>query len=53
MTENIPEKRKQEVRELHALGEFNSPEMVSEFILFLEEHMPHTSGQIFQLDSRP
>ncbi len=53
MTENVSEKRKQEVRQLHAIDEFNTPEIVAEFILFLEEHMPHTSGQIFQLDSRP
>lgn len=53
MTENVSAKRKQEVRELHALSEFNTPEIVAEFIRFLEERMPHTSGQVFQLDSRP
>lgn len=53
MTENVSEKRMQEVRELHVLGEFNTPEVVAEFIRFLEERMPHTSGQCFQLDSRP
>ncbi len=52
MTENVSTKRKQEVRELHAMGEFNTPEIVAEFIRFLEESMPHTSGQVFQLDSR-
>ena len=53
MTENVSEKRKQEIRQLHAIDKFNTPDIVAEFILFLEEHMPHTSGQIFQLDSRP
>ena len=53
MTKNLSIKRKQEIREMHSLGEFNRPEIVAEFILFLEEQMPHTSGQIFQLDSRP
>jgi 3-oxoacyl-[acyl-carrier protein] reductase len=53
MTENVSIKRKQEIRDLHALGEFNRPEVVAEFIHFLEERMPHTSGQVFQLDSRP
>jgi len=53
MTENVSIKRKQEIREMHSLGEFNRPDIVAEFILFLEERMPHTSGQIFQLDSRP
>lgn len=52
MTENVSEKRKHEVRESHVLGEFNTPDIVAKFILFLEEHMPHTSGQVFQLDSR-
>jgi 3-oxoacyl-[acyl-carrier protein] reductase len=52
MTENVSAKRKHEVRESHVLGEFNIPDVVAEFILFLEERMPHTSGQIFQLDSR-
>lgn len=53
MTENVSEKRKLEVRQLHAINDFNTPDIVAEFILFLEEHMPYTSGQIFQLDSRP
>jgi 3-oxoacyl-[acyl-carrier protein] reductase len=53
MTENVSIKRKQEIRELHVMGEFNSPQIVAEFIHFLEERMPHTSGQVFQLDSRP
>ena len=52
MTEQVSEKRKQVVRELHALGESNTPDMAAEFILFLEQRMPHTSGQVFQLDSR-
>jgi 3-oxoacyl-[acyl-carrier protein] reductase len=52
MTENVSEKRKQEVRESHVMGEFNTPDLVAEFMLFLQERMPLTSGQIFQLDSR-
>jgi 3-oxoacyl-[acyl-carrier protein] reductase len=53
MTVNVSDKRKQVVHELHTMGELNTPEIVAEFILFLEEHMPYTSSQIFQLDSRP
>jgi 3-oxoacyl-[acyl-carrier protein] reductase len=53
MTDQVSEKRKQVVRELHALGEFNTADSAAEFILFLEQRMPHTSGQVFQLDSRP
>ena len=36
MTENVSAKRKHEVRESHVLGEFNIPDVVAEFILFLE-----------------
>jgi 3-oxoacyl-[acyl-carrier protein] reductase len=53
MTENVSSRRKQEVRDSHVMGEFNTPAIVAEFILFLEERMPYTSGQFFQLDSRP
>ncbi len=53
MTEAVSEKRKEVVRELHALGEFNTVDAAADFIWFLEERMPHTSGQSFSLDSRP
>lgn len=53
MTLEVTEKRRQVVREMHVLGEFNTPEITADFIHFLEEHMPLTSGQVFQLDSRP
>jgi 3-oxoacyl-[acyl-carrier protein] reductase len=52
MTAAISQGRKQEVLESHVLGKFNTTDIVAEFILFLEERMPYTSGQIFQLDSR-
>lgn len=52
MTANVSDNRKQEVRDSHVLGEFNTPEVTAGFILFLEERMLHTSGQVFQLDSR-
>jgi 3-oxoacyl-[acyl-carrier protein] reductase len=53
ITENVSSERKREVRKSHVMGEFNTPAIVAEFILFLEERMPYTSGQFFQLDSRP
>ncbi len=40
------------VRRQHHLGHFNTPEQTARFIYFLHS-LPHTSGQIFQLDSRP
>jgi 3-oxoacyl-[acyl-carrier protein] reductase len=36
----------------HTLGRFNTPEDAARFIVFLHLHMPHVSGQLFQLDSR-
>lgn len=53
MTESVSSDRKREVLHSHVIGQFNTPEIVADFIWFLEERMPHTSGQFFQLDSRP
>lgn len=52
MTESVSEKRKAEILDDHALGRFNTPDAVARFIRSLHEDLPHTSGQIFQLDSR-
>ena len=53
MTAAVSEKRKEVVRDLHFLGKFNTPDGAAAFLLFMEEEMPWTSGQVFQLDSRP
>jgi 3-oxoacyl-[acyl-carrier protein] reductase len=53
MTEVVSEKRREAVREMHYLQKFNTPAAAADFIWFLQEHMPFTSGQSFQLDSRP
>lgn len=52
MTASVSDTRRGRVKDEHHLGRFNTPEAAAEFILFLEERMPHTSGQVFQLDSR-
>lgn len=52
MTREVGEARRSEVLRQHALGTFNTPEVVAEFIAFAHERLPHTSGQVFQLDSR-
>jgi len=52
MTAHLPQARLEEVRSDHVLGCYNTPERVARFVRFLEEEMPHTSGQVFQLDSR-
>ncbi len=52
MTEGVGKRRREEVLREHALGRFNTPEAVAEFLLTLHERMPHTSGQVFRLDSR-
>lgn len=52
MTSGVSAARRQEVLGDHALGRFNTCAAVAGFIRHLHESMPHTSGQIFQLDSR-
>jgi 3-oxoacyl-[acyl-carrier protein] reductase len=52
MTAALPEERREQVRRDHTLGRFNTPEAVAAFLVHLHDHLPHTSGQVFQLDSR-
>lgn len=53
MTENVTLARRSEVLASHTLGRFNTCEHAAAFIRFLHHELPHTSGQMFQLDSRP
>lgn len=53
MTSGVSEKRKHAVIASHHLGRLNTVGAAARFIRFLDENMPHTSGQVFQLDSRP
>lgn len=52
MTQAVSDARKEIVRQQHTLGRLNTPDSVARFILHLHQHLPHTSGQVFQLDSR-
>lgn len=52
MTESVSSKRVSEIRTDHVLGRFNTCANVAAFIRFLHHELPHTSGQVFQLDSR-
>jgi 3-oxoacyl-[acyl-carrier protein] reductase len=52
MTREVTAPRRAAVRAEHALGTFNTPQAAARFVRFLQEQMPHTSGQVFQLDSR-
>ncbi|HSI64127.1 MAG TPA: SDR family oxidoreductase [Candidatus Saccharimonadia bacterium] len=52
MTAHLSEEIKQTVRDAHALRRFNTCEAVARFVAFLHHDLPHTSGQVFQLDSR-
>jgi 3-oxoacyl-[acyl-carrier protein] reductase len=53
MTAAVSSKRRREVLAAHALQRFNTVMEVSKFIRHLHHELPHTSGQVFQLDSRP
>lgn len=48
----VPEEGHEAVRRQHHLGRFNTPGHTAAFLLALHG-LAHTSGQIFQLDSRP
>jgi 3-oxoacyl-[acyl-carrier protein] reductase len=52
MTANVTERRRAEILEMHTLGRLNTCEKAAKFIRFLHQEMSHTSGQVFQLDSR-
>jgi 3-oxoacyl-[acyl-carrier protein] reductase len=52
MTAALSEDRREQVRHDHVLGRFNTPDAVAAFLVHLHDHLPHTSGQVFQLDSR-
>jgi 3-oxoacyl-[acyl-carrier protein] reductase len=53
MTADISPERVDAIRADHSLGRFNTTAEVAAFVRFLHEELPHTSGQVFQLDSRP
>jgi 3-oxoacyl-[acyl-carrier protein] reductase len=53
MTSRLSQERKDVVLSEHALGRLNTMDRAASFLRFLHESMPHTSGQWFQLDSRP
>ncbi len=52
MTRGLSARRRQEVLDDHALGRCNTCGRVASFIRYLHEELPHTSAQVFQLDSR-
>ncbi len=52
MTAPVTAARKAEILADHTLSRLNTPVAVAKLIHFLHENLPHTSGQIFQLDSR-
>lgn len=52
MTQSVADTAREVALSKHVLGRFNQPQRVAKFIHFLEEEMPFTSGQVFNLDSR-
>ncbi|MEO8617612.1 MAG: SDR family NAD(P)-dependent oxidoreductase [Luteolibacter sp.] len=52
MTATVTETRRKEVLNTHVLQRFNTAALVGKFIRHLHHDLLHTSGQIFQLDSR-
>ncbi len=52
MTCAVSDGRRIEILSDHSLGRFNTPAIISKFIRHLQEDLVHTSGQVFNLDSR-
>jgi 3-oxoacyl-[acyl-carrier protein] reductase len=52
MTAHLSKEILDQVRAAHALRRFNTCAEAAKFIAFLHRDLPHTSGQVFQLDSR-
>ena len=52
MTSMIGAERREQILDDHVLGRFNTCDRVASYIRYLHEELPHTSGQVFQLDSR-
>lgn len=52
MTAALPQAAKRLALEKHTLNRLNTVEAAADFIVFLHRQMPHTSGQVFNLDSR-
>lgn len=52
MTAPLSEAVRERARARHVLGRFNEPGRAAKFIRFLHEEMLHTSGQVFNVDSR-
>ena len=52
MTSSVTPERREQIRADHTLGRFNTCTHAADFIRFLHHQLPHTSGQVFQLDSR-
>ena len=53
MTAPLGDGLRAQFRGAHTLGRFNTTAEAARFIRFLHLEMPHTSGQVFSLDSRP
>jgi 3-oxoacyl-[acyl-carrier protein] reductase len=52
MTAGVSDERRAQILGDHVLGRFSTPQVAAEFLVHLHDHLPHTSGQVFQLDSR-
>jgi len=52
MTSKMPPEATRRALDAHVLGRFNTPGDAARFIVFLHQHLPNVSGQMFQLDSR-
>lgn len=52
LLEKLKPARVEELKKAGVLGRFNDCSAVARFLVFLDRDLPHTSGQVFQLDNR-
>lgn len=52
MTSHLSAEARTAALKRHVLGRYNTPQAVAGFVSHLHQHLPHTSGQVFNLDSR-
>lgn len=53
MTAQLSDLRRREILAQHTLNRLNTCTTVAQFLIHLHHQLRHTSGQVFQLDSRP
>ena len=52
MTQGLSVDAREAIAEQQVLDGQHSPQQVAAFVAYLDQNLPHSSGQVFNLDSR-